>query len=258
MLKARFSRGPRAPLRSIGALGLLLLFPAGARAWTPPTRQLIAAEAGRLAPRDLARQIEKHDEVFLRAVVETEPGSGPMPLDRSIDKGVAEAVAAIRAHRPFEEIVRRLGGVAAEVAYASSPFAGSNGPRAARYSSDYLEYAESVESRFPLIFYGIVPGLERSPGVGPIVAQALRRAERNRPLLEMEYQRIGYASGLGAFDDRSTAFGIASTSFSHAVTDVMTVLRYIWLKAGGVDERAHLPTNGGPITILSRAYRAAR
>lgn len=242
-------------LFSCGALGLLALSPPPAYGWTPPTRQVIAAEAARLVPRDLARQIARHEDAFQAGVQEAEPESGRLQLDRAIDQHVAEAIAAIRAHQPFEEVVRRLGGVASEVAYASSPFAGSNDPQTARYSADYLEYAESVESRFPLIFYGIVPWLERNSSVGSVVNLSLRRGAERRPLLEMEYERIGFASGVGAFDDRSTAFGVASTAFSHAVTDVATVLRYIWLKAGGGDDR-NLPASGGQITILSRAYRA--
>src|SRR6185436_16445739 len=131
-----------------------------------------------------------------------------------------------------------------EVAYASSPFAGSNDLRVARYSADYLEYAESAESRFPLIFYGVAPWLEKAPNVGALVDAALQRAASGRPLLEMEYQRVGFVSGIEAFDDRSTAFALASTAFSHATTDVTTVLRYIWLKAGGTDGRTHLPAAG--------------
>src|SRR6185436_17514384 len=134
-----------------------------------------------------------------------------------------------------------------EVAYASSPFAGSNDLRVARYSADYLEYAESAESRFPLIFYGVAPWLEKAPNVGALVDAALQRAASGRPLLEMEYQRVGVASGI-------EAFAVGSTAFSHATTDVTTVLRYIWLKAGGTDGRTHLPAAGAGMVVLSRAY----
>ena len=238
-----------------GALGLLAAAPP-MLAWTAATRQVIAAEAARLAPRDLARQIERHRNDFEAGVEAADPATLRQPLDRTVDQHVAEAIAAIRSHRPFPEVVRRLGGVASEVAYASSPFAGSNDPGAARYSSDYLEYAESAESRFPLIFYGLSPWLEQGSSVGSIVNASLRRSADRRPLLQMEYQRIGFTSGVGVFDDRSTAFGVASTAFSHATTDVMAVLRYIWLKAGGADGRTHLPAAGAEIVVLDRAFHA--
>jgi hypothetical protein len=71
-----------------------------------------------------------------------------------------------------------------------------------------------------------------------------------------EYRRIDFASGLGRFDDRSTAFGVASVAFSHAVTDVTLALRYIWLAAGGIDDRANLPAGGSRLMLLPRSGRA--
>ena len=35
------------------------------------------------------------------------------------------------------------------------------------------------------------------------------------------------------FDDRSTAFGVASVCYSHAVTDVANLQVFIWKEAGG-------------------------
>ena len=35
------------------------------------------------------------------------------------------------------------------------------------------------------------------------------------------------------FDDRSTAFGIASVSYSRAVSDLVNVFYYVWKEAGG-------------------------
>ena len=39
-------------------------------------------------------------------------------------------------------------------------------------------------------------------------------------------------------------------------TDVTLALRYIWITAGGVDDRAHLPAGGTRLTVLPRAARA--
>jgi len=72
-----------------------------------------------------------------------------------------------------------------------------------------------------------------------------------------EYRRIDFASGVAAFDDHSTAFGVASLAFSHAVTDVASVLRYIWLRAGGGDSRSGLAATGSRVVLLPRAVRAA-
>lgn len=236
------------------------------RAWTPGTQVTVAREAARLVPADLARQIDRHRRAFEEGAtapfqdgdparhMKNPDGSGS--LDRVIQEEVARAIAAIRTHRPFEEVVRQLGVVSHFVADANNPLATSAADgEEARYFVDYLRYAESAEPRFPLVFYGIRPGLEERKDVSPVLAEAFRRGRGLYPLVGREYRRIGFASGLGRFDDRSTAFGAASLSFSHAVTDVALVLRYIWITAGGVDERSNLPARGTRLTVIPRAGR---
>ncbi|HWM92283.1 MAG TPA: hypothetical protein VN493_16080 [Thermoanaerobaculia bacterium] len=250
------------------ALGLLLLLAAApGLAWTPRTQSAIAREAARLAPPDLARQIAKHKAAFEAGVQapfqDSDPdrhrkdpdGSGS--LDQALLAEVDGAIAAIRAHRPFEEIVRRLGTVAHYVADANNPLAVSGAdPEEARFFVDYLRYAETAEPRFPLVFYGVPPSLERRKDVRPLIAEALRRGRQVYPMVGREYRKIGFASGIGRFDDRSTAFGVASVAFSHAVTDVTLVLRHIWITAGGVDERTSVVNAGTRLLVLPRAERA--
>lgn len=250
------------------ALGLLLLLAAiPALAWTPRTQGTIAREAARLAPPDLARQIEKHKEAFQAGVLapfqesdadrhrKDPDGSGS--LDKALMDEVDGAIAAIRAHRPFEEIVRRLGTVSHYVADANNPLAVSGAdPDEARFFVDYLRYAETAEPRFPLVFYGVPPSLERRKDVRPLLAEALRRGRQVYPMVGREYRKIGFASGIGRFDDRSTAFGVASVAFSHAVTDVTLVLRYIWITAGGADDRTSVVNAGTRLLVLPRAERS--
>ena len=248
-------------------LPALLLWTAPAFAWTPATQVIIAREAARLSPPDLARQIDKHRRAFEEGVnapfSDTDPGrhmknpDGSGQLDRVALTAVDAAVEAIRSHRPFEEIVRRLGVVAHYVADANNPLAASGADaEEGRYFVDFLRYAETAEPRFPLVFYGVQPGLEAKRDVSPLIAAALRRGRGLYPMVGREYRRIDFASGIGRFDDRSTAFGTASLAFSHAVTDVTLALRYIWITAGGVDGRAHLPAGGTRLTVLPRTARA--
>jgi hypothetical protein len=237
---------------------------AGARAWTPKTHQTIAWEAARLAPPDLARQLIKRRGAYLAGVIEPfddtdasrhrKDADGGGSLDVALEEAVAQAVAAIRAHRSFDDIVFRMGVAAHFMADANNPLACSlDDPEAGRYFVDFLRYAETAEPRFPLIFYGIRPGLERAPDVAELLADTLRRGRGLYPLIGLEYRKIDFASGIGRFDDRSTAFGVASVAFSHAVTDVALVLRYIWLRAGGADERSGLPAGGTRLLLLPRA-----
>jgi hypothetical protein len=249
-------------------LGLVCLLGAvgPAAAWTPRSQVTIAREAARLSPPDLARQIEKHRRAYEEGVnapfSESDPArhmknpDGSGQLDRAALDAVNAAIAAIRGHRPFEEIVRRLGVVSHYVADANNPLAAAaTDIEEGRYFADYLRYVETAEPRFPLVFYGVHPGLEARRDVSPLLTAALRRGRELYPMIGLEYRRIGLVSGIGRFDDRSTAFGAASLAFSHAVTDVTLALRYIWITAGGVDDRANLPAGGTYLTVLPRAAR---
>jgi hypothetical protein len=251
------------------ALALLLGVPSPAAAWAPGTQTTIAREASRLAPPDLARQIEKHRRAYEAGVLDpfsdADPGrhmkndDGSGDLDRVVLSEAKATVDAIRNHELFEVIVRRLGRVSHFVADADNPLATSAADRdEGRYFVDYLRYAESAEPRFPLVFYGTFPGLEARKDVSPLIAEALRRGRALYPTVGREYRRIGFASGIGRFDDRSSAFGVASVAFSHAVTDVTLVLRWIWITAGGADDRSGLVTAGTKLLVLPRGPRGER
>jgi hypothetical protein len=253
-------------LAALSAVAGLALAAAPAAAWTPATQLAIAREAARLAPPDLARQIARRERAYEAGVMapfaeadparhmKSEDGSGS--LDRALFAEVDGAIRAIRDHRPFDEVVRRLGAVSHFMADANNPLSTSAADaEEERYSADYLRYAESAEPRFALVFYGVpARGGERS--VAAVLAEALRRGRRLYPLVGREYRRIGFGSGVAAFDDHSTAFGVASLAFSHAVTDVATTLRYIWLRAGGGDDRSGLAADGGRVLLLPRARQA--
>jgi|GEM_PF-6439739 len=93
---------------------LLALVPASASAaFTPRTQQRIAAEAARLAPPDLARQIERREDAYLSGVQApfrdgsaAHRNAGPEGiLDRVIVEESQLAVRFIREHRSFDEVV---------------------------------------------------------------------------------------------------------------------------------------------------------
>lgn len=259
------ARGPWLAIRiPVVLIPAMLAVAAPAQAWTPASQQVIAREAARLAPPDLARQIDRHRDDYRQGVlapfavgdaerhVENPDGSGD--LSRVIQVEVEAAIEAIRSHQPFSDLVFRLGVVSHYLADANDPLAASDAdPAEPRYAADYLRYMEHVEPRLPLLFYGLTPGLDSLPSLAPVIEESLRRGRAFYPTIGREYQRIGFRSGLSGFDDRSTAFGVAAVSFSQAVTDVVQALRYIWVRAGGIDERTGLPERGGKVLLLPRA-----
>jgi hypothetical protein len=254
---------PRFLVSRIVLLLAVLPFAGPAAAWTPHTQVTIAREAARLAPPDLARLIGRHQKEYEAGAVapfddgdparhmKNEDGSGA--LDLVILAEVEAAVADIRGHRPFVEIVGRLGGVSHYLADANNPLATSAADdQEGRYFTDYLRYAQTAAPRFPLLFYGLRPGLEGRRDVAPLLAETFARGRGLYPMIGREYRRIGFAAGAGRFDDRSSAFGVASIAFSRAVSDVAVVLRYIWIKAGGADDRSRLPAGGSRLLLLPR------
>lgn len=242
------------------ALWALAVLPSPALAWAPEFQAALAREAARLAPPDLARQIELRSRDFRDGVLEpfsdrrperhvaNPDGSGA--LERAIAEEVERAVELIRSLAPFDQVIRQLGVVSHFVADAHNPLNASDAdPREAELYADYLRYAASAEPRFPLVFYGFQPTFEEPADLDALVRDALARGRALYPLVGREYRRIGFASGVGTFDDRSTAFGITSIQFSRAASDIAQVLRYIWLRSGGADPRTALPVRGGDLLV---------
>ena len=116
------------------------------------------------------------------------------------------------------------------VADANNPFATSNAfPRLAESRFDFEQYVERKQTSFPIVFYG----LQNPFKLEPYIDAALIRSSAFAPLLDEEYFRFGARRSSQEFDDRSTGFGVASLSYSHAVSDIINVYYYIWKEAGG-------------------------
>ena len=222
-------------------------------AWSPTTQVSIARTAARLAPPDLARQIEHRSERFRAGVLAPfQEGIAERhyrnrdrgALDAALAEEVAGAVAALRQPAPFDEVVYRLGRVSHWVADANNPLnAAGDDPDEGRYFADWLRYADSARPRFAPVFYLGEPSVGSERDVRLLVLRALQRGRDFYPRVGDEYRRIGYGPGARGFDDRSTAFGVAAVSFSHAISDLARVLRYVWLAGGGGDSRPPLLTD---------------
>jgi hypothetical protein len=231
------------------------------QAWTPASQVAIAEEAARLAPPDLARQILRHADQYQSGVLAAFRDADPMrhkknddgtgSLDRAIAEEADSAIDMIRQHRPFAEVAHQLGRVSHFVADADNPLNASQvDPQEGSYFKDFLFYAQSAQQRFVHVFYGIDPRLEARNGMASFTAQVLARARRFYPLVGAEYRRVGRVDGQALFDDRSTAFAVVAVSFSHALSDSASVLRYIWLRSGGFDPRRLEVLQGQRLLVL--------
>ncbi|MEM7352188.1 MAG: hypothetical protein AAF657_15410 [Acidobacteriota bacterium] len=242
---------------------LIALVAAPAAGWTPKSQQAIAEHAARLAPPDLYRQLARNRVAYLQGVRdgfgERDPAAhaknadGSGHLDRAISVAVDNAIRSIIAHQPFNEVSYRLGIVSHFLADANNPLnSAESDPEEGRYYADFLNYMESAEPRVQIVFYGFRPGFEGREDLPLLVDEALERGRGFYPAVGREYRRVRFASGLEAFDDLSSAFGVTSLAYSHAVSDIAEVLRYIWLEAGGIDTRRRIPARGREVIRLPR------
>jgi hypothetical protein len=234
--------------RFFPALCFVLLAPGALFAWKPSTQEAIALQAAVLAPPDLARQLAKHQKEFLLGTLEPlaerdgtrhmKNADGTGDLDQVVAAEMAAAIDSIRRHRPFVEVVTRLGRVSHFIADANLPLNTSNAdPEEARYFRDFLEYADAARPRVAIVFYGLGPEWRSARDIQNWTRATLARGRKLYPSIGDEYRRIGEIAGLSDFDDRSTAFAVAAVSYSHAISDVARALRYIWISAGGADSR---------------------
>lgn len=241
----RFASRLFAPVLATGlATGLV----APAAAWSPALQEAIAADAAKLAPPDLARQLLRHSDALVAGAREPfgegrperhyRHADGDGALDSALAEEIQGAIDAIRDRRPFAEISRRFGRIAHWTGDLANPLnAAESDPEERRYFRDFLAYVESARPRFAVVVYEQRPPLASTADVERLIAEALARGRVWYPAIGKEYRRIEFGVGSRRFDDRSTAFGLASLAYSSAVTDAARIFRHVWIAAGGADPR---------------------
>lgn len=241
-------------MRRLGFV-LLLLFPLTAHAWTPASEERIARKSAALAPPDLRLLLDRFEGDYKEGLrrAQSEEGTGHRYLFASrqgalrqrIERETTGAIAAIRKGEPMADVVARLGVIVHLVGDANNPFHVANhDARLASSQADFERYFERRLLKFPTVFYG----LDRRFRLGPYLDATLARSARFYPLLGEEYFRSGSRRTSESFDDRSTAFGVASISYSRAVSDVVNIYYYIWKEAGG-DVRSAAAMRDGNIIL---------
>jgi hypothetical protein len=169
---------------------------------------------------------------------------------------VQRTVAGIEGHRPFSEIVHQIGVVSHYVADLNDPLRVANlDPSESVYGARYPRYLDGARQRFTVIYYGAGRRIATSTELEALVGRSLERGRQLYPDVAREYRRIGRNGG--RFDDRSTAFAVGSLAYSHAVSDVAAMMRYVWLAAGGSDAGS-LPRRAGDRRVVVDRGAAGR
>ena len=215
------------------AFAILFLLPASAFAWTRTADARIAEKAAELAPRDMQLVLKRFAKQYThgidRAMTEEGTDIHREHLRERIEEETNGIIAMLRSDQPMSLIAERLGLLSHLVGDANNPFHMNRDAAADPAHSDFEQYFERRMQVFPTVSYGIKRNLQLKPYLDHIFA----RTSQLLPLMNEEYSRGGQRHTSAEFDDRSTAFGIASICYSHAVTDTANLYAYIWRQAGG-------------------------
>jgi len=213
------------------APAIIFLVALSANAWTPAADRVIAIRAARLAPRDLRLLLDRLQRQYLEGIARGLAEEGVdihhHHLRQRIESETKKTIVMLRTGQPMDEIVRRLGILAHLVGDANNPFHVGADTELEPSRSDFEHYFEERLGHFPTVFYGLDLRL------GVVLDRTFARSARLAPLMNEEYFRGGARRTARDFDDRSTAFGVASICYSHAVTDLVSIYYYIWREAGG-------------------------
>ncbi len=212
---------------------LLAIVPLTANAWTATSDHQIAQRAAQLAPADLHLMIDRFRRDYIRGVDSALAEEGTdihrARLRERIASETQATILMIRKRQPMPQIVTRLGVLVHLIGDANNPFHMQSESALEPSHADFEHYFERRMERFPTVFYG----LDSSFLLQRYLDSTFARTARLVPLMAEEYLRGGERRSSAEFDDRSTAFGVASICYSHAITDVVNLYYYIWKEAGG-------------------------
>ena len=223
-------------------LPLLLLFLAlPLHAWTRASDLKIAKKAIEMGPPDLRLVLDRYAPEFQRGLQKAESDEGSAEhhyfvlsrtgnLRTRIDLETKAIISMIHGRQSMAVVAERLGMLSHLIADANNPFHTADDDRRLGVAhDDFEQYFERRMARFPTVFYGLDPQFRPSSYFDKTFA----RTRKFYPLMSEEYFRGGTLRTSADFDDRSTAFGVASVCYSHAVTDLVNLYYFIWKEAGG-------------------------
>jgi hypothetical protein len=196
--------------------------PLAAHAWTLAGDRRIAAAGAKLGPPDLLLVIKKFNKDYARGI-ESAGDRQNADLKGTIEKQTQKVIAMFRANKAMGATIEQLGILAHLIGDANNPFHVTGGDASSH--ADFERYFENRMRKFPLVYYGA----ERNIRLGAFLDRTLERTAKLAPLVGEEYER----GDSQTFDDHSTAFGVASLCYSHAVTDTANLFTYIWKQSGG-------------------------
>lgn len=247
-------------MRRIPALALgLVLLAADASAWTGVLVEALCRDARRLVPPTLSRLIGEREAEVLQASARLPPAV-LQPLSRdlfagelrpatlaTLDAQLSAATDLLRQGRLSEGVVR-LGALLRVPADLSDPVlsAGVEGypPGVTR---EYYAFVEASLGKIPVVLSD-APALKldrsRLPGYW---RRLLAQSRSQSPVVRSELFQSGRLVSHRDVDYRSPVFGVASLSYSRAVTGIAATWLAVWREA-----RGDLTRMAAPETVVPR------
>ncbi len=213
--------------------------------WTAVSYQAMAEDALRLAPPKLVLIIEKNEKEFkrgLNAPLKSEGGEiHCLHVDNSYGKAhtmvsylLNEAIELSAEQGHLDDIAYRLGMVAHLIADVNNPLNTSERDKKEKtYREDFSRYLERKRPKFILTFDGYEKNFFSTMNVSAYLQNSAKRANLFYSYLGQSYYKGGKLRSSSSFDDRSTPFGIAASSYSHAVSDIVKLWSYFWNESRG-------------------------
>ncbi len=236
-----------------------LLSATHAHAWPSVLMESLNRDARRLVPRTLARLMaEREKEIFEEArlfppelaqqmAVDLSAGSLRAETMAALDARAFEASALLREQRVTEGIVQ-LGALMRIAADLSDPVL-SAGPEGypLGVTREYYTFVSGSLDKIPVVIDN-EPAL-RMPrrGLGPYWQAVLGRSREDSPVIRTELFRNGRVVSHRTIDYRSPVFGVASLSYSRAVTAIAATWLAVWRDVRGDVTRTPHPAKVAPV-----------
>ena len=231
-----------------------LLAPRGAGAWPSALMESLNRDARRLVPRTLARLMaEREKEIFeearafppeLSQALAVDLSSGALRAETiaSLDARAFEASSLLREQRVTEGIIK-LGALLRIPADLSDPVL-SAGPEGypLGVTREYYTFVFGSLDKIPVVIDN-EPAL-RMPrrGLGGYWQTVLDRSRIDSAVIRTELFRNGRVVSHSTIDYRSPVFGVASLSYSRAVTAIAATWLAVWRDVRGDVTRTPRPS----------------
>ena len=243
------------------ALAATLACPAAAGAWPSEIMQSLARDARRLVPLSLARLMaEREQEIFEAARAFPPELSQALAADLSagalrpetlarLDAHAKEAANLLREQRVSEGVVK-LGALLRIPADLSDPVL-SAGPEGypLGVTREYYTFVTGSLDKIPIVVDDASALKLDRRRLGGYWQGVLGRSRIDSPVIRTELWKNGRLVSHRAIDYRNPVFGVASLSYSRAVTAIAATWLAVWREARGDLTRQPKPQVVRPVDV---------